>query len=185
MGRSAAETTPRRENDHYFRVTANRARPQRHGPGSPAVRECRLRALVGQQVRDEIEPSLRAMRRRLGRDRDRVHGFHDELHRASVKRLAALANTKGESTEADRRRETMRIQAVEREQRPARLRRQVASDGARWPGALFRLRQGLLPPCHPTACPRCGHGRVAPQGGSSLHAKLPETEDRRAVAHSR
>lgn len=86
------------------------------------MRECRLRALVGQQVRDEIEPSLRAMRRRLGRDRDRVHGFHDELHRASVKRLAALANTKGESTEADRRRETMRIQAVEREQRPARLR---------------------------------------------------------------
>jgi len=88
------------------------------GPrGSPAVMDSRLRALVGQQVRDEIEPFLRAMRRRLGRDRDRVHGFHDELHRASARRLAALGNTKGERAEADRRRETMRLEAIEREHR--------------------------------------------------------------------
>ena len=82
-----------------------------------AAIEARLRALVGQQVRDEIEPFLRAMRRRLVRDRDRVHGFHNELHRASTKRLAALANAKGERAEADRLRETMRVQAIEREHR--------------------------------------------------------------------
>jgi len=88
------------------------------GPRRTAAEiDSRVRALVGQQVRDEIEPFLRAMRRRLVRDRDRVHGFHDELHRASTTRLAALANAKGEKAEADRQRETMRIQAIEREHR--------------------------------------------------------------------
>jgi hypothetical protein len=79
--------------------------------------EPRLGALVDRQVRDEIEPFLRAMRRRLVRDRDRVHAFHDELYRASGKRLAALSDAKGERVEADRQRETMRLQAIEREHR--------------------------------------------------------------------
>lgn len=88
------------------------------GPRWPSTTiEPRVRALVGQQVRDEIEPFLRAMRRRLVRDRDRVHGFHDELHREATRRLAALANAKGERAEADRLRETMRVQAIEREHR--------------------------------------------------------------------
>lgn len=77
----------------------------------------RLRALVDRQVRDEIEPFLRAMRRRLGRDRDRVHAFHDELYRASHKRLAALSDAKSERVETDRQRESMRLQAIEREHR--------------------------------------------------------------------
>jgi hypothetical protein len=196
-----------------------------------AVIEARLRALVGQHVRDEIEPFLRAMRRRLVRDRDRVHGFHDELHRASTKRLAALANAKGERAEADRLRETMRVQAIEREHRAKLddLRRNYALHvTVEWVQALelyvpvqrldvlIRRRKGerliqldwhplvkaaesplceagrgrnrarlvcddelhLTEPdgqapcsacgkaycraCFPTACPRCGHGSVAP-----------------------
>jgi hypothetical protein len=79
--------------------------------------ELRLGALVDRQVRDEIEPFLRAMRRRLARDRDRVHAFHDELYRASGKRLAVLSDAKGEGVETDRQRETMRLQAIEREHR--------------------------------------------------------------------
>lgn len=196
-----------------------------------AAIESRLRALVGQQVRDEIEPFLRAMRRRLVRDRDRVHGFHDELHRASAKRLAALANAEGERAEADRLRETMRLQAIEREHRAKLddLRRNYALHvTVEWVQALelyvpvqrldvlIRRRKGerliqldwhplvkaaesplceagrgrnrtrlvcddklhLTEPdgqapcsacgkaccraCFPTACPRCGHGSVAP-----------------------
>lgn len=95
------------------RATVLAARPR----WTPAVIEPRVRALVGEQVRDEIEPFLRAMRRRLARDRDRVHGYHDELHRESAKRLAALADTKGKKAEADRLRETMRLEAIEREHR--------------------------------------------------------------------
>lgn len=79
--------------------------------------ESRLGTLVDRQVRDEIEPFLRAMRRRLARDRDRVHAFHDELYRASGRRLAVLSDAKGERVEADRQREKMRLQAIEREHR--------------------------------------------------------------------
>jgi hypothetical protein len=81
------------------------------------VIESKLRGMVDRQVRDEIEPFLRAMRRRLARDRDRVHAYHDELHRAASKRLAALADTSGERLEADRRREALRLEAIEREHR--------------------------------------------------------------------
>lgn len=85
-------------------------------PNAAAI-EPRLHPLIDRQVRDEIEPFLRAMRRRLARDRDRVHAFHDELHRASSARLAALAIAEGERAEADRQREKMRVQAIEREHR--------------------------------------------------------------------
>ena len=82
-----------------------------------ATVESRLRPLLGRQLRDEIEPFLRAMRRRLTRDRDRVHAFHDELYCTARKRLAALAHAEGERAEGDRQRETLRVQAIEREHR--------------------------------------------------------------------
>lgn len=82
-----------------------------------ATIEAKVYPLLEQQVRDEIEPFLRAMQRRLARDRDRIYTYHDELHRDSSKRLAALSHTKGERAKADRERETMRIQAIEREYR--------------------------------------------------------------------
>lgn len=84
---------------------------------SAAAIECKARPLIDRQVREEIEPFLRAMQRRLARDRNRVHAYHDGLHRASSKRLAALASARGERAEADKRREAMRIEAIGREYR--------------------------------------------------------------------
>ena len=59
------------------------------GPGwSAATIDARVRPLLDQQ---SMEPFLRAMRRRLERDRNRVHAYHDDLRSTSLKRLAALA----------------------------------------------------------------------------------------------
>jgi hypothetical protein len=82
-----------------------------------AAIESRARPLIDRQVREEIEPFVRAMQRRLARDRDRVHAYHNGLHQASSRRLAALSQAKGERAEADRRRETMRIEAIAQEYR--------------------------------------------------------------------
>jgi hypothetical protein len=76
-----------------------------------------VRPLLDRQVRDGVEPFLRAMRRRLERDRHRVHAYHDDLRSSSLKRLAALARAEGDRAEADRRRETLRVEAIEREYR--------------------------------------------------------------------
>jgi hypothetical protein len=88
------------------------------GPGwSAAALEARVRPLLDQQLRDSMEPFLRAMRRRLERDRNRVHAYHDDLRSSSLKRLAALTRAEGDRAEADRRRETLRVEAIEREYR--------------------------------------------------------------------
>lgn len=55
------------------------------------------------------------MRRRLDRDRNRVHEYHHDLRLTSLKKLAVLADAPSEKAEADRRRETMRVAAIERE----------------------------------------------------------------------
>jgi hypothetical protein len=80
-----------------------------------ALLEARLRPLLDHRVRQEIDPFLRAMQRRLERDRARVHAFHDDLWISSQKRLSALANAPGERADADRRREQLRAAAIERE----------------------------------------------------------------------
>lgn len=86
------------------------------GPAwSAATLQGRVQPLLDRQVRDAIAPFLRAMRRRLERDRNRVHAYHDELRSASLKRLAALAHVGGERADADRRREMLRVEAIERE----------------------------------------------------------------------
>jgi len=59
--------------------------------------------------------STRSTRRRLHRDRDRIHGYHDDLRRAALAKHAALQSANGDRAEADRKRETMRIAAIERE----------------------------------------------------------------------
>jgi hypothetical protein len=88
------------------------------GPGwDGATLESRVRPSLDARVKVELAPFLRAMRRRLERDRDRVHGYHDDLRRTSLKRLAALARIGGEKAEGERRREDMRIAAIEREYR--------------------------------------------------------------------
>jgi hypothetical protein len=85
--------------------------------GLRATLAARLHPLLDRQVRESMEPFLRAMRRRLERDRNRVHAYHDDLRNASLERLAALAHAGGERAEADRRRETLRVEAIEREYR--------------------------------------------------------------------
>jgi hypothetical protein len=75
----------------------------------------RVQPLVEDHVRRDLETFLNAMRRRLDRDRGRIHQYHDDLRRTSQMRLAALGSANGEKAEADRKRETMRIAAIERE----------------------------------------------------------------------
>jgi hypothetical protein len=88
------------------------------GPGwDGATIESRVRPALDARVKDELAPFLRAMRRRLDRDRDRVHGYHDDLRRTSLQRLASLARAAGEKADGDRRREEMRVAAIEREYR--------------------------------------------------------------------
>jgi hypothetical protein len=88
------------------------------GPGwSAATIVACARPLLDQQVRESMEPFLRAMRRRLERDRNRVHAYHNDLRNSSLKRLSALARAQGDRAEADRRREALRVAAIEREYR--------------------------------------------------------------------
>ena len=86
------------------------------GPGwTSAAIETRVRPFLEHRVRGELEPFLRAMRRRLERDRNRVQAYHDDLHGAALKRLSALTDSKGEKAKADRDREMLRAAAIERE----------------------------------------------------------------------
>lgn len=88
------------------------------GPGwSPATLEGRVRLLLEASVREALSPFLRAMRARLERDRNRVHRYHDDLRAPALRRLATLDGADGEKVEAERRRETMRVTAIEREYR--------------------------------------------------------------------
>ena len=88
------------------------------GPAWSAVTlEARVRPLLDQQVRESMEPFVRAMRRRLERDRNRVHAYHNDLRNSSLKRLTALGLVEGDRAEADRRREKLRVEAIEREYR--------------------------------------------------------------------
>src|ERR1700686_89928 len=75
----------------------------------------RVAPLVEHHVRRDLEPFLNAMRRRLDRDRGRIHEYHDDLRRTAQMKLAALGAAPGEKAEADRKRETLRIAAIERE----------------------------------------------------------------------
>jgi hypothetical protein len=75
----------------------------------------RVRPLVEHLVRRDLEPFLRAMRRRLDRDRGRIHEYHDDLRRAAQMKLCALGSASGDKAEADRKRETLRVAAIERE----------------------------------------------------------------------
>src|SRR5271166_1073285 len=90
----------------------------RHAAGpswDAATLQARVSPRLEHSVRRELEPFLRAMRRRLDRDRARVHEYHQDLRLTALKRLAALADIASEKAETDRRRETMRVAAIERE----------------------------------------------------------------------
>jgi hypothetical protein len=79
----------------------------------------RLLGLIAQalppRVESVLDPFVKGLRRRLGRDQDRLHLYHNDLHREAMDRALALpeANPK-------RRREEQRAEAIGREYR-ARL----------------------------------------------------------------
>jgi hypothetical protein len=75
----------------------------------------RVRPLVEHQVRRDLDAFLNAMRRRLDRDRGRIHEYYDDLRRTAQTKLVALGSTASDKAEADRKREAMRITAIERE----------------------------------------------------------------------
>ena len=86
------------------------------GPAWDAsVLDGRVKPLIKHSVRNEVEPFLRTMRRRLDRDRHRIHQYHSDLHLLAQKKLAALAGSAGEKAENDRKREMLRVAAIERE----------------------------------------------------------------------
>jgi hypothetical protein len=86
------------------------------GPAWDAsVLDGRVKPLIKHGVRNEVEPFLRTMRRRLDRDRNRIHQYHSDLHLLAQKKLAALAGSAGEKAENDRKREMLRVAAIERE----------------------------------------------------------------------
>jgi hypothetical protein len=86
------------------------------GPAWDAsILDGRVRALINHSLRNEVEPFLRTMRRRLDRDGNRIHQYHSDLYLLAQKKLAALAGRPGEKAENDRKREMLRIAAIERE----------------------------------------------------------------------
>ena len=86
------------------------------GPAWDAsVLDGRVKPLIKHSVRNEVEPFLRTMRRRLDRDRNRIHQYHSDLHLLAQNKLAALAGSAGEKAENDRKREMLRVAAIERE----------------------------------------------------------------------
>jgi hypothetical protein len=88
------------------------------GPGwDAATLEARVRPTLDAAVRAELAPFLRSMQRRLARDQARLHGYHDDLRRESLRRLVALEGIEGAKADADRQREQLRIAAIEREYR--------------------------------------------------------------------
>ena len=86
------------------------------GPGwDAATLEDRVRAALEPTAQAELAPFLRSMQRRLMRDHARLHGYHDDLRKEFLLRLAALEGAQGSKAEPDRQRERQRIAAIERE----------------------------------------------------------------------
>jgi hypothetical protein len=67
------------------------------------------------RVETALDPFVKGLRRRLSRDQDRLHRYHNDLYQDAMKRALALPES-----DAKRQREEQRAEAIEREYR-ARL----------------------------------------------------------------
>ena len=86
------------------------------GPAwDPATLATKIRPLIEHRVRADLDPFVAAMRRRLERDRTRVHAYHDDLRRAAFGKLAAARRSSGDKAQASAKREALRITAIERD----------------------------------------------------------------------
>jgi hypothetical protein len=74
----------------------------------------RLLELVNRALYPRLEmalaPFVKGLRRRLGRDQERLYSFHNDLHREATRRLSQLAEG-----DAGRQREQKRSEAIQRE----------------------------------------------------------------------
>ena len=74
------------------------------GPGwNACTLAARVRPLLDRQVREAIAPFLRSMRRRLERDRKRIHEYHDDLRsapRSASRRSPPVGEKRGRRSEA-------------------------------------------------------------------------------------
>ncbi|MBW4025483.1 MAG: hypothetical protein HIU92_20535 [Proteobacteria bacterium] len=70
----------------------------------------RMRRALPWQVEAQLAPFVTGLRRRLARDLDRLHGYHNDLHREALKRSAQAGGG-----EAAAQRETLRVEAISRE----------------------------------------------------------------------
>jgi hypothetical protein len=77
--------------------------------------EARAQPLLQHHVQLEMAPFLRTMRRRLDRDRNRIHEYHNDLYVIAQKKLASISGTSAEKAAGDRKREMLRLAAIERE----------------------------------------------------------------------
>jgi hypothetical protein len=98
-----------------WRVPEQDTRRAAGGTWDAATLAARLKPLVELRVRRDLESFTNAVRRRLDRDRGRIHEYHDDLRRTAQMKLAALGSAPGEKADADRKRETLRIVTIERE----------------------------------------------------------------------
>ena len=72
----------------------------------------RMRRALPWRVEAQLAPFIAGLRRRLFRDRDRLHAYHNDLHREALRRSAQSG-----SAEAAAQRETLRVEAISREYR--------------------------------------------------------------------
>jgi hypothetical protein len=94
-------------------VTANPVEPP-EAALPPMWERARLLDLVDRALRPRLDvalaPFLKALRRRLDRDQDRLHRYHNDLHREASERAGSLPEA-----DARRVREEQRIAAIARE----------------------------------------------------------------------
>ena len=101
--------------DVQWHVPEAHARSGEGDAWDAAVLSERVRPLLDHYVRRDLDPFLRAMRRRLDRDCARVHEYHNDLRRGALSKLAGLRKAASDKEESERKRETMRVAAIERE----------------------------------------------------------------------
>ena len=70
------------------------------------------RTALPPRVETALDPFVRGLRRRLGRDQERLHRYHNDLYREAMKRTLALPEE-----DPKRRREEQRAEAIGREYR--------------------------------------------------------------------
>jgi hypothetical protein len=82
----------------------------------PAWDRCRVLDLVAEALPHRLDamlaPFLKGLRRRLSRDQERLHAYHDDLHREAMLRLSATPED-----DPARQREEQRVAAIGREYR--------------------------------------------------------------------